>query len=381
MRFVHTSDWQIGKTFAFAEETAQTLRDERLDMITRLGSLANQNDAPHILVAGDVYDVETPAEKTLRQPIERMRAFETITWHLIPGNHDPHTPRGPWERLCRLREKAELPPNIRLHLTPEAAQIAETVFLLPAILTRRHAFEDPTGWMDNAVTPQGAIRIGLAHGSIATFGTDPATTPNRIAPDRASSACLDYLALGDWHGQREIGERTWYSGTPETDDFSVNDGGSALLIDIEGPRARPFVTKLRTGRFTWLRLEETVHSLATIDILEARLRSLAPGLATTLVWLRVGGALSLEARAQYESRIRDALGSAFRVLRLDEDGLTPDPTEADLAAIDHAGFVRAAADRLAAMAADADNPRRHVAASALQRLFVLTMQAPDPVRT
>jgi DNA repair exonuclease SbcCD nuclease subunit len=379
MRFIHTSDWQIGKTFGFAEEAAQTLRDERLDVISRLGALALQNGAPHILVAGDIYDIETPADRTLRQPIERMRAFESLTWHLIPGNHDPHTPRGPWERLRRLQEKSEMPPNIRLHLEPGPAHIDDNFFLFPAILTRRHAFEDPTLWMQDAPTPEGALRIGLAHGSIASFGTDPSATPNHIAPDRAKSAGLAYLALGDWHGQQKIDARTCYSGTPETDDFNVVEGGAALLVDIENPAAPPVITAQRTGRFTWLRLDQTLNSPADIDILHARLRA-APDLGTTLLWLRVSGALSLEARTLYEERIRDSLGSALRVLRLEDDGLLPEPSAADIAAIDHAGFVRAAADRLAALAADPDNARRHIAASALQRLFVLTMQAPDPAR-
>jgi DNA repair exonuclease SbcCD nuclease subunit len=380
MRFVHTSDWQIGKTFAFADEAAQVLRDERLDAIGRLGALAVAHGAAHVLVAGDVYDVETPSERTLRQPVERMRNFETLTWHLIPGNHDSHTPRGPWERLLRMRQRSDLPANIRLHLAAQPAPLAQNVYLLPAILTRRHASLDPTEWMDDAATPEGALRIGIAHGSIASFGTDPATTPNRIAPDRARSAGLGYLALGDWHGQRKISDRAWYAGTPEIDDFGVVDGGQALLIDLAGPDAAPSVTKLRTGRFTWLRAEETLHGTADIDILESRLRAISPDLATTLLWLRVGGAVSLDARSQYESRIRDALGSAFRVLRIDDADLAPSLTAADLAAIDHAGFVRAAAEHLAALAGTPDHPRRAVAAAALQRLFVLTRQTPDPAR-
>jgi hypothetical protein len=102
MRFVHTSDWQVGKTFRFGDDASQLLRDERLEVVTRLGRLARAEGAATILVAGNVYDIETPAERTLRQPIERMRGFPDIEWHLIPGNHDAHTPRGPWERLLRL---------------------------------------------------------------------------------------------------------------------------------------------------------------------------------------------------------------------------------------------------------------------------------------
>jgi hypothetical protein len=77
---------------------------------------------------------------------------------------------------------------------------------------------------------------------------------------------------------------------------------------------------------------------------------------------------------RFENRIRDGVGSALRVLRLDDSQLLPQPTSADLEAIDHAGFVRAAADRLAARAADPNDADHDIAAAALQRLYVLTMR-------
>jgi DNA repair exonuclease SbcCD nuclease subunit len=374
MRFVHTSDWQIGKTFGFADEAAQSLRDERLEAISRLGQLARTEGASAILVAGDVYDVETPLERTLRQPVERMRAFADIEWHLIPGNHDPHTPRGPWERLRKLG----LPANVHLHLSPEPASIAAgAAWLLPGVLTRRHADADPTAAMNTAATPEGALRIGLAHGSVRSFGTDPASTHNLIAPDRPAQAGLAYLALGDWHGAQDSGDRCWYSGTPETDDFSTGGGGGgeALVVEIDSALAPPAVTRHRVGRFRWHRLEAALHQGQDIDLLEARLRGLAPDdLGAVLVWLKVSGALSLAELERFESRIRDGTGSALRVLRLDSSELLPHPTDADLEAIDHAGFVRAAADRLAARAADAADPEQAVAAAALQRLYLLHMR-------
>jgi len=377
MRFVHTSDWQIGKTFRFAEDASQVLRDERLEAVTRLGQLARAQGASVILVAGDVYDVETPGERTLRQPIERMRASPDIAWHLLPGNHDPHTPRGPWERLLRLREREGLPDNVHLHLTPDPVAIAGGVaWVLPGVLTRRHAAADPTEPMDAAVTPEGAIRIGLAHGSITSFGSDEASTHNRIAVDRPERAGLAYLALGDWHGAQGIGARCWYSGTPEIDDFSTggSGGGEALVVEIDGPRALPAIERHRTGRFTWQRMEVALHNATDVDVLETRLRGLATDLGTVLVWLQATGALSLLEREAFENRICHGVGSAVRVLRLDDSGLLPQPTSADLEAIDHAGFVRAAADRLARRAAEQGDPDRDIAAVALQRLYVLTMR-------
>jgi DNA repair exonuclease SbcCD nuclease subunit len=364
MRFVHTSDWHIGKTFRFAPEASQVLQDERLEAISRLGRLARTQGAAAVLVAGDIYDVQTPSERTLRQPLERMRAQPDIAWHLIPGNHDPHTPRGPWERLAG----AGLPPNVRLHLTPDPIELAADAWLLPGVLTRRHAEGDPTAAMDASVTPPGAARIGLAHGSIATFGTDAASTHNRIAPDRPALAGLAYLALGDWHGAQEIGPRAWYAGTPETDDFGTGGGGGgeALLVELQGS-APPAVSRHQIGRFTWHRLSASLHNSTDIDVLETRLRGLSPSPETVLAWLDVDGTLSLAEREAFERRIGEGVASALRVLRLDAAGLLPRPTLADLEAIDHAGFVRIAADRLAARAGAGDA----VAAAALQRLYVL----------
>lgn len=378
MRFVHTSDWQIGKTFRFADDVSQLLRDERLEAVTRLGQLARAEGAPAILVAGDVYNVETPAERTLRQPVERMRAFPDIEWHLIPGNHDSHTPRGPWERLLRLNASERLPGNIHLHLAPEPVAIAgAAAWLAPAVLTRRHTAADPTEAMDTATTPEGVIRVGLAHGSIRSFGTDESSTNNLIAIDRPQRAGLTYLALGDWHGAQGIGERCWYSGTPEIDDFSTGGrgGGEALVVEIDGPRAVPVVSHHRVGQFGWQRMEMTLHNATDIDILETRLRSLSSDLGAVLVWLNVSGALSLAEREAFESRIQHGVGSALRVLRLDDAGLVPRPTSADLETIDHAGFVQTAADQLAARAADPNDPEQDIAAAALQRLYLLHMRA------
>ncbi len=382
MRFVHTSDWRIGKTFRFANEASQLLRDERLEAVTWLGRLARAEGAAAILVAGDVYDVETPAERTLRQPVERMRAFPDIAWHLIPGNHDAHAPRGPWERQLRLNVSEQLPENIHLHLAPEPAAIAGgAAWLAPAILERRYAVADPTEAMDTAATPEGAIRIGLAHGSIRSFGTDESSTNNLIAIDRPRRAGLTYPALGDWHGAQGIGERCWYSGTPEIDDFSTGGrgGGGALLVDIDSPRAVPVVTHHRVGRFDWQRMEMVLNSATDIEILETRLRSLSLDLGAVLVWLSVTGALSLAERDALENRIQHGVGSALRALRLDDAALVPRPTSVDLEAIDHAGFVRTAADQLAARAADPNDPEQDIAAAALHRLYLLHMRAAGSV--
>ncbi len=120
MRFIHTADWQIGKVFRFVDDaTMGVLQEARLEAIATIGRLALAEAAPTVLVAGDVYDVATAEDRTLGQPIERMRGFAEVRWHLIPGNHDPHQPGGPWDRVLR----RGLPANVEVHLEPAPVEL------------------------------------------------------------------------------------------------------------------------------------------------------------------------------------------------------------------------------------------------------------------
>ena len=366
MRFIHTADWQIGKVFRFVDDaTMGVLQEARLEAIATIGRLALADAAPTVLVAGDIYDVATAEDRTLGQPVERMRAFADVQWHLIPGNHDPHQPGGPWDRVLR----RGLPDNVRVHLEPAPVALADgAAQLLPAPLARRRALADPTAWMDQAPAPEGTLRIGLAHGSISAFGSDARSQPNLIDPARPERASLDYLALGDWHGMKRIGPRCWYSGTPEVDDFGVVDGGRALLVDLVAQGAPPAVTPHLIGRFHWREEALQVHGPDDVDVAIARLRALHDDPARLLLDLRLEGTLSLAGRERLERALED-LRAAVCCLRVDDGRLYLSPSAEDLEAIAHGGFVRVAAETLRAMADDPGEPAREVAARALLRLY------------
>jgi DNA repair exonuclease SbcCD nuclease subunit len=371
VRLIHTSDWQIGKVFRFVDNaTMSLLQEARLSAITRLGELAREHGAEHVLVAGDVYDMEALSPRSLGQPLERMRNFSTIHWHLMPGNHDPHRPNGLWDQLMR----KSLPANVHVHIAPKPEIYEDSWALLPAPLFHRRTLGDPTAYMDDVELPAELVRIGLGHGTVTGFGSNDRDVANFIAADRPKRAGLSYLALGDWHGQTKINERCWYSGTPETDAFDVNDGGHALLVEIEDQGAPPSVTSLATGHYTWLTLAEQVNSRADVDFLADKLRAVSETLDRTLIQLNAEGALSLEDRRYFEERIIDDVSAALCFLRVDDRRLFPRPTAEDLDRIDRGGFVRSAAEELKRKAETGNDHHREIAAEALQRLYVEHMK-------
>ena len=367
MRFIHTADWQIGKPFRNFGDKEAVLRQARLTAIETIGKLAQRENAGHVLVAGDLYDTEQPSAKTLLEPLERMRAFSGVSWHVIPGNHDPHRGNGLWDRVTA----QGIPANVHLHLAPEPAALGDAAMLLPAPLRRKSEVNDLTEWMDSAATREGLIRIGLAHGSITGF-EQGGEANNPVAPGRARRAGLDYLALGDWHRTMKVGDRTWYAGTPEADRFHSQDVGQVLLVEIAAPGAVPVVSPLRTGTYRWTARSEHVTSTGDIDALEARLRA-EPDLSTTLMRLSLEGALPLAARAGAGQRLAQIEAAMFW-LESDLEDLSVRPTPEDFERIDFQGVLREAAGTLQDMAANPSlsEVERHRAGEALVQMFLMT---------
>jgi DNA repair exonuclease SbcCD nuclease subunit len=138
MRLIHSSDLQIGKVFGFLDpEIAALLQDARQALVGTLGRLAIEHGASEVLLAGDTYDKQQPSQVRLAKPIEAMRRYPKVTWHLLPGNHDCIRENGLWARLIR----SKLPDNVRLYLDSGAIEIgsesAPSTSLLPAPLGRR----------------------------------------------------------------------------------------------------------------------------------------------------------------------------------------------------------------------------------------------------
>ena len=371
VKLIHTSDWQIGKVFRFLDNaTMGLLQEARLRAITRLGELAAEHGAGHILVVGDVYDMEALSPRSLNQPLERMRGFPGTQWHLLPGNHDPYRSNGLWDQLLR----KGLPENVSVHVAAKPVMLQdEDAVLLPAPLFHRRVLGDVTAYMDDVNLPEGLIRIGLAHGTVRGFGSDGKDVPNFIAPDRPNSAGLSYLALGDWHGQKQINDRCWYSGTPEIDAFDVIDGGLALFVHIEGPHAVPTVMPIPTAFYTWTKLSEQVNRRADIDYLVDKLRDSADKPDRVLIQLSVEGALSLENCHYFQEQIVDGVSAAFCHMRVDDRSLFPQPTVKDLDQIDRGGFVRTAAEKLKLLSEEGDGDGG-IASAALLRLYIEHMK-------
>lgn len=332
-RFLHTSDWQIGRQYSrFETEDAVALAEARFAAVERLARLAAAEQVDAVLVAGDIFDAQALSDRTLHRTFQALSAFPG-PWIMIPGNHDAALAESVWRRAARIEA---IPGNLHLLVEPEVRCFEEFgAAILAAPLTQRQTHHDLTAWFDTAETQEGGLRIGLAHGSVDQQLPESADSPNPIAVDRAATAGLDYLALGDWHGLKQIDERTWYSGTPEQERFKDNGAGQALLVEIDEPGAAPRVAAKPIGQHQWYQWPRSLAVASDLDALIAELDALP---AMSVIELTLTGQLDLGCH----ERLQQGLGAAagrHRSLQTHDDELTLAPTAEDIAALHADGYV------------------------------------------
>ncbi|MGI9287476.1 MAG: metallophosphoesterase family protein [Pseudomonadales bacterium] len=365
LKIIHTADWQIGKPFKnFAGDQAARLRVQRIATVNTIAKLAVSRDVDAVLVAGDVFDSQAVSDDTLRRTINAMQAFSG-DWVLLPGNHDAALAESVWTRLQRL---AIVSANIHLALSPEPIDLrAGRLRILPAPLQRKQESKDLTHYFDADISGAEVFRIGLAHGSLENRLPPGAEQHNMIADDRCERARLDYMALGDWHGVLEIGEASWYAGTPEPDRFRNNQSGNVVLVELTKPGAKPAVEIVPVGHFHWQELEAEINIAADLDVLAGRLAQLGEA-ARQVVRLRLSGAVDMCNRAELMQLVDD-WRARFHYLDLNLTELHAKPSAEDIQQLASSGFVADALEQLLRVQDDSSDPDHEYVEPAIELLY------------
>ncbi|MFH8410651.1 exonuclease SbcCD subunit D [Streptomyces sp. NPDC018019] len=252
MRFLHTSDWHLGRSFhrvnllgaqrAFLDHLIATVRTERVDAV---------------LVAGDVYDRAVPplaAVELFDDALHRLAALGVPTV-MISGNHDSARRLGVGSGLMRQA-------GIHLRTDPAACDTPVVLrdehgevalyglpYLEPALVkeefgARRADHAQVLGAAmdrvraDLAARPAGTRSVVLAHAFVT--GGAPSDSERDITVGGVESVPasvfdgVDYAALGHLHGCQTITDRVRYSGSPLAYSFSEERHRKSMwLIDLD----------------------------------------------------------------------------------------------------------------------------------------------------
>jgi exonuclease SbcD len=297
MRFLHTSDWHLGRSLHRYD-----LRDAQERFLEHLVETARAERVDAVLIAGDVYDRAIP-------PVDSVALYEDalarlsaagIRVVLISGNHDS---------ARRLGVNSALVDAAGVHLRTRPERLADPVLLgdehgevavygipylepavgLPGVASvggggapdaeramgaRSHGtvLNDAVSAIRADAAARGTTRtIVMAHAWVAN-GRDDAERAEAAQDQRSASerdisvggigyvpvglfTGFSYVALGHLHGRQTLDEHIRYSGSPLPYSFSEKDhkkGSWLVEVGIGGKTRAEFVAAPACRRLTEL---------------------------------------------------------------------------------------------------------------------------------
>ena len=365
MKFIHTADWQIGMKADHVGRAADKVREQRLESVQRLVSVAQEKCAEFILVAGDAFE-DNGVDRLLIYKAAKILSGAGCLVLIIPGNHDPIVPGSVWHHTAWASAA-----NVSVFTEEKPVEI-EGGIVYPCPIRDKFSTKDPTAWIPAETS--NLIRIGLAHGNVEGL---PQSEQNQPIPRSfAERSKLDYLAMGHWHSTAmypgsEGVVRMAYSGTPEPSCFGERDSGNVLLVEIDHAGSPPQIKPLQTGRLRWEGQVREIKEKSDLAAVRTEIEAL-PNPGDLLLSLELYGILYAD-NFQELRELEEIITSRPLFGRMETSRLVPAPQ--DRAWIDDLppGYVREAAERLQDMSLSGRD-EAPIAARALLDLFVIAKE-------
>ena len=304
IRFLHTSDWQLGMTRHYLDAEAQSaFSRSRFDAILEMARLADQEGCDFVVVAGDVFETNQVDRRTLIRACDALEAFRCPVY-LLPGNHDCLDPSTVFRREDF---RAHCPDHVEVLDDGEARTPCDGVEVVGAPWTSKHPLEDLVAkHLAGKPAPIG-LRIVVAHGAVDTLNPDQnalAAIELDAAQQAITAGHMHYLALGDRHSLTEVGDsgRIWYSGAPEPTAYVEVKPGFALLVEMDGDDIQ--TTPHEIGRWHYHLLEQELLPTHGIDAL-AHMLNTVDDKARAIAKLKLRGTVTLSQFEQIEQLLAD----------------------------------------------------------------------------
>jgi DNA repair exonuclease SbcCD nuclease subunit len=268
VRFIQTSDWQIGMKGGGLGEAASIVREIRLKSIHNVLKSAQEEDVDFILLCGDIFEHNMISQEDVKKVITIFNQYPDIPLYLLPGNHDILGADCIYNREIFQRIN-----NLTILHTTDSFEVNGAI-LYPCPVFSKFTTQDLTRTIP-VVKQTTGIHIGVAHGSLvgkfAASNMEDIDLP--IDPACVDQTGIDYLALGHWHSYRTFEDcngitRMAYSGTHEQTNYSEDNAGHCLLVQIDGKGEVPKIEPIKTGQLTWLSEEFEMQDSSSLNNLK-----------------------------------------------------------------------------------------------------------------
>lgn len=377
VKFIHTSDWQLGMTRHFLSSEAQgEFSGDRINTIRKIGELAHQTEAEFIVVAGDVFETIFLPPKVIIQSLDAMGEARLPVF-LLPGNHDPLSPGSIYTQDIFVEN---CPANVQVLDSCSPVRFNDQVEIIGAPWLSKHPDCDPLSGAlaeinkiappDEAAIPKLA-RILVGHGMLETLNPDASSlSAIRLAPlhEALDNGLIHYVALGDRHIRwpEDNSGSIHYSGTHEATDYAEKTAGTALEVTINSKGEAEVVTHC-VGQWRFKLAEFYLDGAEAIEELNQQLAEVERANRTILKLVLRGG-ISIAQKARLD-KVLAVHADRFAALefwdRHTDLRVLPDELEFDQ--LPNSGYVAKTAKFLTEAASNGDE----TASQALELLYLL----------
>ncbi len=268
MRFLHTSDWHLGRIFHGVH-----LIDDQAFVLEQFVKLVSDTRPDAVVVAGDIYDRSVPpteAVKLLDETLSRILLDYQTPVIIIAGNHDSPERLGFGNRLLERQGlyvvaalAGELGPVV-LHDAYGPVYFAPLTYAEPA-LVRDRWLEVEAVDHDQAMRvmvehvlhkiPADGRKVAIAHafiaGGLESESERPLSVGGSGMVNAANFQSFNYTALGHLHNSQQAGGKNiCYSGSLLKYSFAESDQQKGInLVELDGQgKATVEVVKLTPCR-------------------------------------------------------------------------------------------------------------------------------------
>jgi len=329
IRFIQTSDWQIGMKGGGLGEAGPIVRDMRIKSIHNVFKTAKNHKVDFVLLCGDIFEHNMISQEDVKKVVTIFNRYPDISIYLLPGNHDILGADCVYNREIFQRVK-----HLTILSTSDAVEV-DGGTLHPCPIISRYVTQGLTSIIPDVRKAEG-IHIGVGHGSLV--GKIPVQNWEEIDlpidPNCIDRTGLDYLALGHWHSYRTFEDnngikRIAYSGTHEQTKYDEDGAGQCLLVEIDKKGAEPKIEAIKTGQLTWVSREFEMKDSSSLIELKDYFESIEE---VDLVRLVFYGELPLECKEELDNvlEFQTTVHKNFRVKLESLDIVIPPQLESSL---------------------------------------------------
>ncbi|MDD5747727.1 MAG: DNA repair exonuclease [Actinomycetota bacterium] len=312
MKFVHTADLHLGKSFASVGQAGKELREGQFAALGKTCDLVRTEGADALVIAGDLFDSNEVSSRTIKRATAILSKIAPVPVIIIAGTHDVLDEGSVYHR----GEFAETPNVKILGKEGQDVIVGNTAFHGRSNDTKEggvHPLQDLSPDHD------AEHNIAVIHASVEIEGK---SNPNDylVSQDEVAASGMDYVALGHWHRKADFtsgGVAAWYPGAPECTKYDEADGaGQVLIVEIEDTGVK--VQPCDIGRFTWLDEPIDLSVYPPGGPLESEIKSRAG--ENVLIRVRLQGVLP-RGQVVDPAELEEELSGLFCHLEVDDSGV------------------------------------------------------------